>query len=209
MRRILIAFLGALLLFGVVGLQPAAAQSERKLGTTLADLWKTALEPPDGPFNGGNPCVDLGGRVVAPFGSLGPNPITCTVAAGTKIFVAAVSWECSTVEAPPSYGANEAQLRRCARNGIAGYTRHSVTVDGCPVPVTKVETALIPLDLKAGNVLTGTPQQASSVAAGWVTLLHPLRPGTHQVVIHYGGTNPDGTKADVTNPTTIIVTRGR
>ena len=103
---------------------------------------------------------------MAPFAPLSAKSVTCTVKPGTKIFVTAVSWECSSVEDPPSYGADEAAQRACAREAIKGFTRHSVTVDGRPVRVRRVETAQIPLDLPDENILGVPPQKASSVAAG-------------------------------------------
>ena len=59
-----------------------------------------------------------------------------------------------------------------------------VTVDGKSVPVTEVETSLLNIVLPAGNIF-GQPAgtQGLSVAHGWVTLLHPLTPGTHTIVI--------------------------
>jgi len=210
-RRLISALLATFVFSCVIGVQPATAKPDRKLQTTLAELWKTILETPkpDNPFGTGDSCVELGSRVVAPFGPLGDEPTTCTVRPGTKIFVTAVSWECSTVETPPSYGADEAQLRACAREAVKGFTSRSITVDGRPVEVTRVETPLIPLDLPVDNILEVSPQPALSVGVGWVALLKPLPPGTHRVVIRYSGTDPFGKPVNVTNPTTIIVKRGR
>jgi hypothetical protein len=50
-----------------------------------------------------------------------------------------------------------------------------------------------------------SPQQAFSVAAGFVALLHPLPPGTHEIVI----TGTDTFFGDFTNVTTIVVEPGR
>jgi hypothetical protein len=79
-------------------------------------------------------CWDLGGGTVAPFG---PNGVpSCTVKPGTKIFVAASSFECSTLE---GNGTTEAELRACAEQSDV-QTAPSVTVDGHSVPVKEVET---------------------------------------------------------------------
>jgi hypothetical protein len=67
--------------------------------------------------------------------------------------------------------------------------------------VTEVETGLLRFDLPEGNVFRLEPQQALSVAHGWVALLHPLTPGTHKITIQNEGTAP------IT--TTIIVRPGR
>ena len=77
----------------------AGADSTRPL---LGHLWTTLLETPaaENPFATGNPaCVDLSGHTVAPFRPYPdppPQDFTCTVERGTKIFVAASTWECSS-----------------------------------------------------------------------------------------------------------------
>ena len=59
-----------------------------------------------------------------------------------------------------------------------------ISVDGNAVAVAEVETPLLEIVLPADN-LFGQPAGTDglSVAHGWVTLLHPLTPGTHTVVI--------------------------
>src|SRR3712207_5846860 len=90
---------------------------DRALAALLGELWETVLETPvpENPLAAGEPwCIDLDG-VVAPFTLNLEAPPTCTVERGTKIFVAAATIECSTVEEPPFFGSNEAELRECAR----------------------------------------------------------------------------------------------
>jgi hypothetical protein len=194
----------------------ASAVPNKKLGDYLGAMWKAVLETPapGNPFSGlpGSPpflCVDLGG-VVAPIAS-GATSVTCTVNPGTKIFVAAWSSECSTLEPPPSFGSDEAQLRACARNLNNGITRTDVLLDGQPVPVTRVQSGLLRLNLPADNIFgaragTGSPPYLS-VADGWVALLHPLTPGTHTITLHIEGTYLDK-PLNIENTTTIIVQPG-
>src|SRR4051794_30719165 len=80
--------------------QAAGAAPVNKLDDHLAALWTTLLQAPSAqnPLGTGGSafaCVDLGGTV-APFAPLGVE--SCTVKPGTKIFVAASSFECSTFE---------------------------------------------------------------------------------------------------------------
>jgi hypothetical protein len=175
----------------------AGANPNNRLGGTLGDLWTTVLQTPtsDNPFTGGNPCVDLG-DMLAPFGPTGAE--SCTVERGTKIFVVAWSFECSTFE---GYGTTEAELRACARAADAGITTHTVAVDGQPVPVSEVETDLLNIHLPKDNIfgLTGEDRNGLSVGHGWVTLLDPLTPGTHTIEIQLAGTVNSDTQ------TTIIV----
>jgi hypothetical protein len=191
--------------FGL-GAPQASAASSGQVAATLGALWQTVLETPtpDNPLTGGDPCVHVG-SIVAPFTAIAPTPVTCTVAPGTRVFVTAESSECSTVEAPPFYGGNETELRACAWAADAGFTTTTVTLDGVLVPVTEVDTALIPLDLPADNILGVPAQHAFSVAHGWATLLHPLTPGTHTVTLRVIGTDAYGTQHDLTNTTTIVV----
>ena len=67
----------------------ASAAPTSRLGGTLGAMWTTVLETPtpQNPFAGGDTCVVLEGKIVAPFGPNGAD--SCTVKRGTKIFVAA------------------------------------------------------------------------------------------------------------------------
>jgi hypothetical protein len=147
------------------------------VGGTLGDLWTTVLETPtpDNPFGGGGPqCVVLGGNIVAP---LGGGSFTCTVKAGTRIFIAAWTTECSTFE---GNGTTEAELRACAVAADAGITA-TVTINGEPVPLTSVETGLLTIHLPEDNIfgLKGAERNGLSVAHGFVYLTDPLAPGTY------------------------------
>jgi hypothetical protein len=116
---------------------------------------------------------------------------------------------CSTVEGPPFFGGNEAELRACARAADSGFTRIEITLDGHPVPVTEVETGLLHIDLPEDDIIGTTESETSSVAHGWVALLHPLTPGTHEIGLRVVGTDAFGNDVDLDNTTTIIVMRPR
>jgi hypothetical protein len=175
-----ILLLAAIALFAAA--PAASATPTKKLDDVLAALWTTVLVTPSAqnPFGVGGPafaCFDLGGTV-APFAPKGVE--SCTVKSGTKVFVVASSFECSTFE---GNGTTEAELRSCAREGDVAVAP-TVTVDGKTVAVAEAETPLLNIVLPADNIFelpAGT--QGLSVAHGWVTLLHPLTPGTHTIVI--------------------------
>ena len=181
-----------------VAAPPSSAAPAKKLDKTLGALWTTVLETPSAqnPFGTGGSafaCWDLG-RTVAPFAPGGVE--SCTVKPGTKIFVAASSFECSTFE---GNGTTEAQLRECARQ-MDVQVAPTVTVDGRSVAVTEVETRLLNIVLPADNIFglpTGT--QGLSVGHGWVAVLHPLTPRTHTIVTDTGAS---------TITTTIVVQPG-
>jgi hypothetical protein len=163
----------------------ASAVPAKNLSANLGALWTTVFETPSAqnPFGAGGAafaCLDLGG-IVAPFG---PSRVeSCTVKPGTKIFVAASSFECSSFE---GQGSIEAVLRTCARESDV-QVAPTVSVDGESVPVTEVETRLLNIVLPADNIF-GQPAgtQGLSVGHGWVVLLRPLTPGTHAIVIRTG-----------------------
>ena len=176
----------------------ASAAPAKKLDANLAAMWTTVFQTPSAqnPFGTGGDafaCWNLGGGTVAPFG---PNGVkSCTVKTGTKIFVAAASFECSTFE---GNGTTEAELRACAEQNDA--LTASVTVDGHSVPVREVETPLMNIVLPADNIF-GLPAGTTglSVGHGWVAHLDPLTPGTHTIV---------GTTPTFTFTTKIIVKSG-
>ena len=180
-----IVLLTAIALFAAA--PAASAVPSKKLDDYLAALWTTVLETPSAqnPFGTGGAafaCLDLGGTV-APFAPVSVD--SCTVKPGTKVFIAASSFECSTFE---GNGTTEAQLRTCARLSDV-QVAPTVIVDGKSVPVAEVETPLLNIVLPADNIF-GQPAgtQGLSVGHGWVALLHPLTPGTHTIVIDTAGT---------------------
>ena len=169
--------------------QTANAVPPRMLADVLAELWTAVLQTPsdENPFNPNAPdpitCWDLGANIVAPFGPSPEGVASCTVKPGTRIFVAASSFECSTFE-----GTSEADLVACARESDAPEAP-TVTLDGQPVSLTEVATDVTPVTLPADN-LFGLPAgtEGAFAAHGWVALLHPLTPGAHTIEITNGST---------------------
>ena len=191
-----------ILLIAVVALFAAApsagATPTKKLAAQLGSLWTAVLQTPSAQnsFGAGGEafgCWSLDGTV-APFGPTGVS--SCTVQSGTRSLVAASSVECSTFE---GNGTTDAELRSCARQGDL-QSAPLVTVDGEAIEVREVETALLEIVLPADN-LFGLPAATGglSVAHGWVALLNPLPPGSHEIVITIGSQ---------TITTTIVVTPG-
>jgi hypothetical protein len=182
-RRLRIVFIVAVVLSAAV--PSAGATPAKKLDSQLGALWTAVLQTPSAQNSFGTGgeafgCWSLDGTV-APFGPTGVS--SCTVQPGTRILVAANSVECSTFE---GNGTTDVELRTCARQGDL-QSPPSVTVDGRVVQVREVETALLEIVLPADNLFglpTGT--EGLAVAHGWVVLLNPLTPGSHQIVITIG-----------------------
>jgi hypothetical protein len=184
----------------------AGAAPDKKLGATLGAMWERVLETPTAQSD--LPCVDLRG-VVAPLDLFGEGTIECPVKPGTKIFVAAFSVECSTLEVnTPFFGSNEAELRACVERLTAGVDVQA-SLDGRSVPLTEVRSGLLRIDLPKDNILgVPGPDTGLSLAGGFVALLHPLTPGTHTIEIRAAGL-PSPFPPVIENTTTIIVEPGR
>ena len=187
----------ALLVGGTLPAHADNAAGAPSNGSNLAKMWTAVLQTPSdqNPFGTGGAqyaCIGLGKKTIAPFAPEGVK--SCTVAAGTSIFVAASSVECSTFE---GNGQTESDLRSCA---IASdlQTAPTVTVDGAPVTVSGTESGLMRIVLPANNIF-GLPAGTvgTSYAHGWVALVRPLPPGTHQVVITVGTNAPITTTIQV------------
>lgn len=198
MFRLIVLPLLAVVTLGLAA-PAASAAPATKLDANLAALWTTVFQTPSpqNPFGSGGAasgCLHLGGTV-APFG---PNGVpSCTVKPGTKIFVAASSFECSTFEEPQF--TTEAELQACAKQ-MDVKTAPSVTVDGRSVPATEAETGLLHIVLPADNIFAlPSGSTGLSFGHGWVALLNPLTPGTHTIV----------GSGSATFTTTLIVQPGR
>jgi hypothetical protein len=200
MNRVVRCLLIAVVAFCLVA---PSASAQTSLGGTLGNLWTTVLETPtpDNVFGGGGPqCVVVGDNIVAPFGG---GSFTCTVKAGTRIYIAGFTTECSTFAGDcGGPGSNEAQLRAVAVAADAG-VKATVTINGQPVPLSSVETGLLTIHLPQDNIFgaTGAERNGLSVAHGFVYLTDPLAPGTY--VIEGRVKFPRGRPQNFT--TTIIV----
>jgi hypothetical protein len=197
---------------------PASATTTKNLESDLAALWTAVLETPASQnpavnVDAGPACWDLGHRTIAQFGFVGEKK--CTVRPGTKIFVAGWSGECSTFDNdcgreddPPGCTATTApDLLKCAQEMDAPHAVPEITVDGKSVTPTEVNVPQLNIDLPPDNVfdvlIEPTPGGPGlSAAHGWVVLLNPLTPGSHEIVI----TDPTDPKNPVT--TTIVVSTG-
>jgi hypothetical protein len=180
---------------------PSASAAPTNLGKSLGKLWTKVLETPTPNNPLGHPqCVVLGGNIVAPFGG---GSFSCTVKAGTRIFIAGYTTECSTFAGDcGGPGSNEAQLRAAAEAGDTGITA-TVTINGQPVPLSEVETGLLTIHLPQDNLFgaKGAARKGLSVAHGFVYLTDPLTSGTYIIQGHV--VFPDGSTIDYTS--TIIV----
>lgn len=159
------------------------------LGNWIGAWWQHYLELPvsENPLaSNGSRCGSVG-KVLMPV--YGPGfDAECTVKPGTFVLLNIWTAECSNVEPPPYFGADEAQLRACVEAAIFADPPDamSVSVDGRPVAKVRSSrgvSSLFSVDLPVDNLLGVGAGPAISVAAGWAVLLRPLRPGTHALEV--------------------------
>lgn len=153
-------------------------------GELLGEAWAQLLSHPADTFSGS--CIPLGrnGKVVSPEAV--PDTATCTVKRGTSLFFWLGS-ECSNVEEPPFFGADEAEQRACAvASDESFFEAARITVDGGePVDILNPRFELFSpqrtVELPADNILGVEPQTATFTAHGWGALVRKLRPGQHTI----------------------------
>jgi hypothetical protein len=109
------------------------------------------------------------------------------------VFVPSV--ECSTVEAAPFHATTDAGLKRCARRY---WMQHrgggELTLDGASIspPGYVGGTTAFPFTMTAQHNFLGVPGRTSARAAVYVaaSILRPLSPGTHTLVLIDSFTRP-------------------
>lgn len=197
---------------GSLALPPNAVVGGLSVGEWSARSWQWQFSFPVA----ANPVLDATGEQCS-YGQTGPvfflvpSPIVadpsqprdvtrhCTIPTGVALLVPILTTECSTVEPPPSFGQNEAELRQCAKINIDSASAQvlktlTLTVDGQPVTNLtshRASSPLFSLYLPAGNMLhLPGPLVANSVSDGYWVLLAPLPAGSHQVAFTWP--SPEG-----------------
>jgi len=146
---------------------------------------------PDGthPALGGDCRTGQSGRVFNLAADLtGSGEVSCTMPAGKAVLFAMANIECSTVEAPPFFGADEEALRDCAScwADLIDVSSLHASVDGRALTDLGSYRAASPLftfEYPADNIfgIPGGPASGQSVSDGYWVLLNPLSAGEHTV----------------------------
>ena len=112
---------------------------------------------------------------------------SCTIKAGTRLFLPSLNGDCSTVGGD---GNTEAKLRACATslgNFIAEGTQR-LTVDGAELPTYRVASPLFTFSLPPDNILGVVhPKPSLSVADGFFAMLDTLEPRRKPYIVAFGG----------------------
>jgi hypothetical protein len=193
-----------------------ADASKRLAGFTAGQLIGEELRqilelPPDAnPLAGtGNFCLSVGHKhtVLILWTTREPDPApVCNVKPGTPVFFYALGGECSDVEPPPSFGATEAEQRKCILDFLRGtpFDAILVSIDGEPpvnigvdrfIAVSEQGTANLPHP----NILGAAADSTTFVAGAYSALVRPLPPGSHTITVTIVGGPFAGTNRAVVN----------
>ncbi len=150
----------------------------------LGESWVQLLSHPAGTFTGG--CVPVTHKVVTPDPDADLNA-SCSIKKGTSLFIP-VGSDCSDVEPPPFFGADEAAQRECAIAADEFFVAISIAVDGGePVDIRNPRFELISpqrsVELPEDNLFGVPAGPATFVAHGWAGLVKKLRPGAHTITV--------------------------
>jgi hypothetical protein len=156
-------------------------------GDAMGQGWYLSLSLPaaENPFFGnGQRCVSAGvtGHVLL---VLGPGRVTCTVPAGTAVFVIGLTSFCLDLATPPDNGGDEAEQRECAWAELRIVRSVRLIVNGGrAVELRSTRYAICSsqrqVDLLPDNFLGAPAGPATFTACGWVAWLTDLAPGQYR-----------------------------
>lgn len=175
---------------------PRSRPYGKSYGEWQAKWWQWAISIP-APEGSNHPQFDQTGENASVgqdgpvwfliFNASGTATREIVVPEGKSLFFPAVNVECSTIEAAPFYGANEAELRSCVRQWRRKATY--CEIDGRPVADIgdfDSESPAFTFDAPDHNILTGGAAASGlSVSAGTHIFVPPLCEGEH--TIRFGG----------------------
>ncbi len=195
---------------GVTVLPPDADYAGVARGEWDARSWQLAVSMPEeinpafDPTEGERCGYGQFGPVFIVPGAYTPEPITrtCIVAEGTALFLALGGSECSTVEPPPFFGRNEAELRACAEAFTDTLTTPQVTINGEAVPnieAYRTQSPLFTMTFPEDNFFGVPPGVALSVSDTYSIIIAPPPPGEYEItasaafeeegeLVEFGGT---------------------
>jgi len=192
-------------------LPPTSYVQGLSYGGWLARWWNYALTMPmaENPLTGGTGenCVfkRVGNVGLVVANSQLDVPIRCKVPTGMMLYIEVLGAECSTLEPPPFYGSNKAELQNCAQAFVPQDLEASIdNVEVQNLSKFIFTSPLYEFTEPEDNILgvpAGTTGQ--SIGSGAYLMLNPLSPGKH--TIHVKGTYPDmGYTAEKTFDITVM-----
>jgi hypothetical protein len=166
---------------------PAVAPPTKSL---TAQWWQTFVAVPAG--DAATRC-DLGTGTIVFLGATATGTVdrSCTLSAGTSVLLPLINIECSSLEAPPFFGANPGQRLVCAKRFADEFTDLVLTINGVPVKdLSRLRVRSQPFQFSPvdGNLFGITAGTGGSVSDGYWALIGPLAPGDY--VVFGSGTYP-------------------
>jgi len=121
-----------------------------------------------------------------------PAERTCTIPAGTLLFLPLINVECSSLEGPPFQGDTPAQRRACVQKADFDMIPLAAELDGEPITAHLPTRTVISPDFRIravdGNPASIPTGSGFSTSKGIWLLLAPLSPGKH--LLHFAGAIP-------------------
>jgi hypothetical protein len=177
-------------------LVPGSAKvAGRYYGQWVVAAFRWRLLQPNITSNG-NACISAGQRGAVWFlGGSSTNASVatrqCSIPAGRYVMLFTPSVDCSTAEPTPFHASTNVGLMRCAkRQWQRLFNGESVTLDGALLhpPAYVGRTVPFAFRMPAHNNYLRAPGRTHGRMAiyGDATILRPLRPGTHTLVVYEG-----------------------
>jgi hypothetical protein len=188
-------------------------------GELVGQWWAQVLAIPaaENPLLPPSParCLRLGrrGKVAAMAGTSRSAPLTCTIKAGTPLFVAAGLSECSSAEPEPYRAVTEAEQRECAIEFFSSTVVVATLLSldgGSPVDIHTERFQLVspqtPVVFPEGAIFDAEAGPATFVGTAYAaTTRRRLHAGRHTLTIEF--VRADGTSSVTTR--TLDIVRGR
>jgi hypothetical protein len=199
---------------GLTILPPDEDYGGASLGEWIARNWQWAVSLPQE----SNPNFDPTGATCG-YGQSGPvfflpasyteeppTDLTCVVPAGTALLVPVGGSECSTVEPPPFFGRDEAELAACAEAFTDTIVAMEATIDGEPMTDLEDYRTQSPLStfwFPEDNFYGVPGGVANFVADGYAFIIAPPPPGEYAITV---STQFEGIEGPLAVTMTVVVT---
>lgn len=198
---------------GLTVVAPDELVDGASLGEWLARNWQWSVSLPESANPSFDPTGDWCGYgqfgavffLPASFTLEPPEDLTCVAPAGAHLYLTIGGSECSTVEPPPFFGRDEAELTACAAAYTDTILDIEVSLDGVPLEnvgqyraVSPLSTFLFPED----NVFGVPAGPAQFVADGYGLIIAPPAPGEYDMSV---SARFEGDDAPFATTMTVIV----
>lgn len=117
---------------------------------------------------------------------IAPEGYNCIAPEGVALYVTVAGAGCTTIEPPPYFGRDEAELAACAATIADGISLIEASINGQPVldlDQYRTVTPLFPMLFGTDNFYGVEPSVALSVADGYAFIVAPPPPGEYEITV--------------------------